>query len=43
MSNPDFVTSIPQVGHTMRPTTRQATLEHVFNILDIQPETITKL
>ena len=33
MSNPDFVTIVPQVGQTTRLTTRQATLEHVLNIL----------
>ena len=43
MSNPDFVTSVPTVGHTTRPSTRQATLEHVLTILEMQPETITEL
>ena len=40
MSNPDFVTSVPKVGHTTHLTTRQATLEHVLNTLDVRPETI---
>ena len=43
MSNPDFVTSVPTVGQTTCPTTRQATLEHMLNILDVQPETINEL